>query len=151
MEKSAILVRDMLAAAANQVVSIAADSHLVDAARLLVTGTDILIVCNREGILQGVVTKTDIVRQMSLRERAACDGQIATVMTCDVILCRDTDLLYDVSIRMKERHVKNIPVVDGNNRPIAVLAARAVLRVLLGDAEYLEAQLIDYVEGVGYR
>ena len=151
MEKSATLVRDMLAVAATQLVSIADDADLIDAARLLVTGTDILVVCNREGILQGVVTKTDIVRQVSLRERAACDGQVATAMTRDVVLCRDTDLLYEVSSRMKERHFKNIPVVDGNNRPTAVLTARAILRVLLGDAEYLEAQLIDYVEGVGYR
>ena len=151
MEKSATLVRDMLADATTQLVSIAEDADLIDAARLLVTGTDILVVCNREGILQGVVTKTDIVRQVSLRERAASCGQVATAMTRDVVLCRDTDFLYEVSSRMKERHLKNIPVVDGNNRPIAVLTARAILRVLLGDAEYLEAQLIDYVEGIGYR
>ncbi len=32
-----------------------------------------------------------------------------------------------------------------------LLTARAVLRVLLSDAEYEEAQLVDYVKGVGYR
>lgn len=52
---------------------------------------------------------------------------------------------------MKARHLKNIPVVDGENRPIGVVTARAVLRVLLSDAEFEEAQLIGYVKGVGYR
>jgi len=47
--------------------------------------------------------------------------------------------------------MKNIPVVDGSNRPIALLTARAVLRVLLGDAEDAGAQLVDYVKGFGYR
>ena len=52
---------------------------------------------------------------------------------------------------MKERHLKNIPVVAADNRPIGVLTAQAILRVLLGDVEYEEAQLVDYVKGVGYR
>ena len=59
--------------------------------------------------------------------------------------------MQDVSERMKERHLKNIPVVDRDNRPLGVLTARAILRALLGDAKYEEAQLIDYVKGVGYR
>ncbi|MBX9931248.1 MAG: CBS domain-containing protein [Methylobacterium sp.] len=62
-----------------------------------------------------------------------------------------TSRLQDVSDLMRDRHLKNIPVVDGDNRPIGVLTARAVLSVLLSDVEYEEAQLVDYVKGVGYR
>jgi CBS domain-containing protein len=72
-------------------------------------------------------------------------------MTRDVALCRAAEVLQDVAELMKDRHLKNIPAVDGNNRPIGMLTARAVLRILLGDAEYEEAQLVDYVKGVGYR
>lgn len=72
-------------------------------------------------------------------------------MRNDVVLCRAEDLLQDVSQLMKSRHLKNIPVVDAENRPIGVVTARAVLRVLLSDAEFEEAQLIGYVKGVGYR
>lgn len=151
MESSATPVRDMLSANANPFVSIADDADIIDAARLLASGTDILIVRDHEGILQGVVTKTDIVRQLSLQAEGNCGGKVAAIMTRDAVLCRDTDLLHEVSERMKARHLKNIPVVDGNHRPVAVLTARAILRVLLGGAEYAEAQLIDYVKGVGYR
>jgi predicted transcriptional regulator len=76
---------------------------------------------------------------------------IASVMTRDVVLCQQSDRLQDVSERMKARHLKNIPVVDEDNRPSGLLTARAVLRVLLGDAEHEEARLVDYVKGVGYR
>ena len=72
-------------------------------------------------------------------------------MTRDVVSCSGPDALADVSQRMKERHLKNIPVVDGRSRPLGVITARAILRVLLGDAEFDEAQLMDYVKGVGYR
>ncbi len=146
-----MFVEGMLEAARENFVTIADDAKLIEAAKLLTSGTDLVIVCDGEGTLQGVVTKTDVVRQISVCQGATCMCPASTVMTRDVALCRGTDLLQDVSKLMKERHLKNIPVVDGEGRPIGVLTARAVLRILLSDAEYEEAQLVDYVKGVGYR
>jgi len=137
--------------AREKLVTITDDARLIEAAKLLSSGTDLVIVCDSAGAIQGVVTKTDVVRQISVCQGATCMCPVSTVMTRDVALCREADLLQDVSKLMKERHLKNIPVVAADNRPIGVLTARAILRVLLGDAEYEEAQLADYVKGVGYR
>lgn len=146
-----MFVKDMLEAARERLVTIADDARLIEAAKLLTSGTDLVVVRDGAGVLQGVVTKTDVVKQISVCQGATCLCPVSTVMTRDVVLCRGSDRLQDVSERMKTRHLKNIPVVDGDNRPLGVLTARAVLRVLLGDAEYEEAQLVDYVKGVGYR
>ena len=146
-----MFVENMVGAAREKLVAIADDATLIEAAKLLTSGTDLVIVCDSEGVLQGVVTKTDVVRQISVCQGATCMCPVSTVMARDVALCRVTDRLSDVATLMKERHLKNIPVVDDADRPIGVLTARAVLRILLGDAEYQEAQLIDYVKGVGYR
>jgi CBS domain-containing protein len=51
---------------------------------------------------------------------------------------------------MKERGLKNIPVVDQDSRPLGVLYARDILQVLLKESEDEEAMLRDYVMGVGY-
>ncbi len=146
-----MFVEGMLEVAREKLVTVADGARLIEAAGLLSSGTDIVIVCDSEGVLQGVVTKTDVVRQISVCQGATCMCSVSTVMTRDVALCRGADLLQDVAKLMKERHLKNIPVVDADSRPIGVLTARAVLRVLLSDAEYEEAQLVDYVKGVGYR
>jgi len=146
-----MFVKGMLEVAREKLVTIADDARLIEAAKLLSSGTDLVIVCDGAGALQGVVTKTDVVRQISVCQGATCMCPVSTVMTRDVALCREADLLQDVSKLMKEQHLKNIPVVAADNRPIGVLTARAILRVLLGDAEYEEAQLADYVKGVGYR
>lgn len=144
-------VQELSRAARERLVTIAEDSKLIEAAKLLTSGTDIVVVCDGEGALQGVVTKTDVVKQISVCQGATCMCPVSTMMTRDVALCRERDLLQDVSVLMNERHLKNIPVVDGDNQPIGVLTARAVLRALLGDAEVEEAQLISYVKGIGYR
>ena len=146
-----MFVEGMLKEAREKLVTVADDARLIEAAKLLSSGTDLVIVCDSDGGLRGVVTKTDVVRQISNCNGATCMCPIAKVMTRDVVLCREADLLQDVSRLMKERHLKNIPIVAADNRPIGVLTARAILRVLLGDAKYEEAQLVDYVKGVGYR
>lgn len=146
-----MFVEEMLEVAREKLATVADDATLIEAAKLLSSGIDLVIVCDGEGVLAGVITKTDVVRQIAVCRGASCTCPTSTVMTRDVVLCRVNDPLRDVAKRMYERHLKNIPVVDVDSRPIGVLTAQAVLRVLLSDAEYEEAQLVDYVKGVGYR
>jgi CBS domain-containing protein len=71
-------------------------------------------------------------------------------MTRAVVVCRPGELLQDVWKRMKERKLKNIPVVDQDSRPMGVLHARDILQVLLTESEDEESMLRDYVMGIGY-
>jgi CBS domain-containing protein len=146
-----MFVKDMLDTAREKLVIIGDDARLIEAAKLLTSGTDLVVVRDGAGVLQGVVTKTDVVRQISVCQGATCQCPVSTVMTRDVVSCRKSDRLQDVAARMKTQHLKSVPVVDGDNRPLGLLTARALLSVLLGDAELEEAQLVGYVTGVGYR
>jgi predicted transcriptional regulator len=68
----AMLIKGLLQAARERLVSIADDARLIDADKLLSAGTDLVIVCDSNGILQGVITKTDIVKQISTCQGAVC-------------------------------------------------------------------------------
>jgi len=136
--------------ARSRLVTLADDAPLVEAAKLLRTGTDLVVVCDSAGLFAGVITRTDIVSQISRCQGAGCITAVSLVMTRDVVLCRPGDLLHDVWLRMKERGLKNIPVADQDLRPQGVLNARDILQVLLKESEDEEAMLRDYVMGVGY-
>ena len=56
-------------------------------------------------------------------------------MTRDVVIRRSDELLQEVWKRMKERKLKNLPVVDKDSRPVGVLHARDVLQVLLQESK----------------
>jgi predicted transcriptional regulator len=56
-------VQNLLSAAREWLTTIDEDAPLINAARLLQSGTDILVVCDPEGTLRGVITKTAIVAQ----------------------------------------------------------------------------------------
>ena len=145
-------VERLLPVAKGRLVTVTTDALLIDAARLL-NGPqhNLVVVCDAAGRMAGVITKTDVVGRISRCSGLSCTTAAANVMTQDVTSCRPDDSLQDVWSRIKERGLKNIPVVDKDSRPVGVLNARDALEVLLEDVRYEEQLLRDYVMCVGYR
>ena len=147
-----MIVNGLLPAARERLVMIDNDAPLTAAAALLRDfDKDIVVVRDSTGVLAGVITKTDIVRQISRCQGAACMTAASAVMTEAVAYCRPSDLLREAWMIMKERHLKNIPILDRESRPIGVLNARDVLETLLKELEYEKGLLREYVTCVGYR
>ena len=76
---------------------------------------------------------------------------VAALMTKAVADCNPGDRLNEVWQVMKDKKLKNVPVVDDRRRPLGVLAAPDVLQALMGEVEQEEALLRDYVMCIGYR
>ena len=55
------LVERLLPQARDRLVTIGTEAPLIEAAELLRAGTDIIVVCDPQGLLTGVITKTDVV------------------------------------------------------------------------------------------
>jgi len=146
-----MLVKRLSGRAHERLVTVPYSAPLIEAAKLLRLGTDIVIVCDDSGTLAGVITKTDVVSQLSHCQGAGCVTPASNVMAREIITCRPDDGLYDVWATMKQRQLKNIPVIDADRRPTGVLNARDLLEVLLGEVENEEALLRDYVMGMGYH
>lgn len=143
-------VERLLPTARKRFVAVADSAPLLEAANLLHKGIDLVIVCSSAGLVSGVITKTDVVGQMSKCQGASCTMAASLAMTHDVVVCRADELLQEVWKRMKQRKLKNIPVVDKDSRPVGVLHARDILQVLLEESQDEEAMLRDYVMGIGY-
>jgi CBS domain-containing protein len=110
-----------------------------------------VVVCGSAGLLVGVITKTDVVSQISHCQGASCIAAASLVMTRDVVVCQPGDWLREIWSTMKERGLKNIPITDQDSRPVGVLNARDALQVLLEEVENEESLLRDYVMCVGYH
>jgi len=145
-------VDGILPVAQGRLVMVNANGLLIDAARLL-NGPqfNLVVVCDDAGKMAGVISKTDVVFHISHCTGCSCTMAAAQVMTKEVAFCRPSDCLRDVWSVIKERGLKNVPVVDQNSTPIGVLNARDVLEVLLEEVEHEEQLLRDYVTCVGYR
>lgn len=147
-----MFVERLLPTARKRLVTIEDHISLIEAAKLLLErNSDLLVVRSRDELLAGVITKTDVVRQMSLCEGSGCTKAASSVMTRSVVHCQPNDVLQNVWSIMKDRGLKNIPIIDQAARPIGVLNARDALEVLREEVEYEEVLLRDYVMCVGWH
>ena len=147
-----IFVERMLPAARKRLVTIKEDAPVIEAAKLLLDcHTDLLVVRRGDELLAGVITKTDVVRQMSICQGSGCTIAASSVMTRTVVHCQPNDVLSNVWSVMKDRGLNNLPVLDRDSRPIGVLNARDALELLREEVEYEEVLLRDYVMCVGWH
>ena len=147
-----LTVQQILPSVQEKLVTVRADALLIDAAKLL-NGPrqNLVIVCDDSGKMAGVITKTDIVSRISHCTGCSCTMAASHVMTREVAFCHPNDWLHEVWSIVKQRGLKNIPVVVRDTVPLGVLNARDMVRALLEDTEHEESLLRDYVVGIGYR
>lgn len=145
-------VDSMLQAIRQRNLVISHGQQLTEAAALLSDDArHMAVVCNADGKMVGVVTRTDIVRQIQHCQGCACTILCADVMSKEVIACAPDQILEDVWSTMKHNKLLCVPVVDIERRPLGLLFASDVLEALLSEVEYEEELLKDYVMCVGYR
>ena len=107
------LVNSIDAVTRSRLLTISANALLVSAAKLLSdTHISLVVVCNSDAAMVGVITKTDIVREIGRCGESACTTPVAHVMTQDVAYCLPTDTLPDVLSMMEKHGFIHIPVVD---------------------------------------
>jgi CBS domain-containing protein len=132
--------------------TVALDAVLTEAAiALCETHRALIVVCDDNGALAGVLTKTDVVRHVARSPEVRGNVGIESVMTRDVTCCRASHALDEVLGLMSEKGFIHIPVVDQNGRPLGVVNARDVLQALLQRLQREELLLRAYIIGVGYR
>ena len=147
-----IRIDNLLEKTRDRLLLIGDDRQLTEAASLLSDDTrHMVVVCDSVGVMVGVITRTDIVRQIRHCQGCACTTACTAVMTRNVVSCESGDWLHEVLSIMKARGLQSVPVVDAERKPIGLLFARDALEMLLSEVEYEEELLRDYVMCVGYR
>lgn len=147
-----ILVKNIDALARSRLVTVSADTLLVDVAKLLSdTHISLVVVCDSHGAMVGIITKTNMVQQIGRSCESIGTTVASDVMTRNVTSCYPTDSLLDVMSKMEKSGFIHLPVIDEKFKPSGVVNARDALRTLMTEGKHEAAILRDYVMGIGYR
>lgn len=146
-----LLIEKFLATARKRMCRIEESAALLEAARLLEREHDMLVVCDADGRMVGVLTKSDAVRQIGVCTGASCTAPVNEAMTREVTSVTPEGQLGEVWNLMKTHGLKNIPVIAVDRKPLGVLNARDVLQNLWQEVQQEEDMLFNYVMNVGYR
>jgi branched-chain amino acid transport system ATP-binding protein len=135
-------------------VTVAPEASLVDVAGLLAAERcEIVVACDGERNLLGVVTDTDVLRHVAAcgRQECGCASRVADVMTRDVVTCRLDDDLRQVWNVMKESGHRRVPVVDSGGRLSGVVNVRDVFRFLLDEKELEKREILHFLDPQALR
>jgi CBS domain-containing protein len=118
------------------VTSISETATIHEAAKLLVnTHVSALPVLDANGIMVGIVSEADVIKEGTRRDAGALSRRVADVMTRDVATADDTASLGTIAALMIERGVKRIPILR-DRKVVGIVSRVDLLRALLsGDAD----------------
>lgn len=109
----------------------------------------LLVVCDQNSRVAGVLSKSDIVRHVMRAD--AADATVADLMSRSIFSCVPADDLYATWQKMAAENLQSMPVLGADSAPLGVLDFRDALKALFEQEEYQERLLANYVAGIGYQ
>lgn len=147
-----MLVEILLPAAREHLATVGDDASVIQAAELLGGAhINLVVVCNSDGVMIGVLSRRDVARQVSHCQGSGCTTAVSSVMTREIVACSPRDRLRDVWSIMKNRGLRHIPIVDKGSKPLGIIYARDALQALLTEVQDKQELLRDYVTCAGYH
>ena len=89
--------------------------------------TGAIMLLDDDGKLSGVFTDSDLARLFEHRREGAIDRPIGRVMTADPLRVETGTLLLDAVALMATRKISELPVVDGDGRPVGLIDVTDVM------------------------
>jgi CBS domain-containing protein len=139
-------VRHILHGKGRDVVAIASNATIADAAKLL---TDMkigaLVVKDKSGKLSGIISERDLVHALAEGGAAALSEQVGAHMTPAPQTCVETDTVEIVMEVMTRGRFRHVPVLDDNNRLCGMISIGDVVKTRIAETVSEAAALRDYI------
>ena len=112
-EDTTMQVRFILREKGREVVTIASDATISEAARLLARRRiGAVLVRDRDGSLAGILSERDIVRAVADDSIAALGQSVGAHMTRSISTCSETDTVEEIMEQMTRGRFRHVPVVE---------------------------------------
>ncbi|HEY1629919.1 MAG TPA: CBS domain-containing protein [Rhizomicrobium sp.] len=140
-----MLVRHILREKGRDVVTIASDATLSEAARLLARKRiGALVVRDRDGSLKGILSERDIVQAIAEASVAALAQNVGQYMTRAIETCSEADSVEDLMELMTHRRFRHVPVVD-EERLTGIISIGDVVKTRIAETEQEATALRQYI------
>jgi CBS domain-containing protein len=117
-----ITVQELLGRKGSHVITVGAGATVLDAALTMNEHRVGAVVVVDEGKIQGMFTERDVLRRVVGERRDPTRTVVSEVMTRDVFCCTPQTGLEEARGTMKNRRIRHLPVVDGDNRLLGLIS-----------------------------
>ena len=115
-------VRDILSKKGSQVWSIGGETTVLHAAQFMSEHKIGALLVLDGGRIVGMFSERDILQRVVAEGRDPAQARVADVMTVEVACCTPDTSLEEARGAMKNRRIRHLPVVDGDERLLGVIS-----------------------------
>jgi len=139
-------VRHILRGKGRDIVTIASDASLADAARLLAEKKiGALLVRGAGGVLAGIISERDLVKAIAARGAGALGDTVAKHMTRELQTCVEADTVETVMEVMTRGRFRHVPVLDEGDQLCGMVSIGDVVKTRIDETVREAAALRDYI------
>ena len=143
-------VRHILREKGSEVIGIAGDATLSEAARLLARKRiGALIVRGANGELCGILSERDVVRAVAEERVAALARPVSAYMTRAVATCTEIDSIDDLMEMMTRGRFRHVPVLDAQDRLQGIVSIGDVVKSRIEETVREVVTLREYISASG--
>lgn len=143
-------VKQILREKGSDVISIASDATLSEAARLLARKRiGAVIVRDAKGDLAGILSERDVVRAVATDSVSALARPVGVYMTRAVATCAECDTVDDLMEMMTHGRFRHVPVLDETDQLIGIVSIGDVVKTRIEETVREAASLREYIAAAG--
>jgi CBS domain-containing protein len=140
-----MLVSHILREKGRDIVAVPAEATLLDASNILTRNRiGALLVMDRNGALEGVISERDIVRAISEGGPSALALTVAARMTKDVASCDENTTIEEIMETMTRCRFRHVPVVE-NGRVSGIVSIGDVVKMRIAETIREAQALKEYI------
>jgi len=139
-------VRQILTAKGSHAWSVAPETAVIDALRLMAEKDVGAVLVRRGEELVGIFSERDYARKVILRGRSSRDTPVSEIMTTKVFCVPPATTSDQCLALMTEKHVRHLPVKEGPGIA-GVISIGDVVKAMLADQRFAIEQLESYITG----
>jgi len=139
-------VLQILSEKGRDVVTIAGDATLWDAARLLnLRHIGALVISDSEGSVGGILSERDIVRALAEHGADSLRQSVQQHMTHSISTCSETDTVDDLMETMTHGRFRHVPVLDDGLRLCGIVSIGDVVKTRIAETVREAESLREYI------
>lgn len=141
-----ITVSQCLQTKGHTVWSVESDRSVYEALQIMAEKDIGALLVVDEGKLVGIFSERDYARKVILHGKSSKETLVGEIMTPRVFYIHPEQSLEDCMALMTEKHVRHLPVLDGE-RLVGVISIGDVVKAIISEQKFVIEQLENYITG----
>jgi CBS domain-containing protein len=140
------LIKHLLDSKGRNIISIAPESSVFDAIKLMADKTVGSLIVMEDEVLCGIITERDYARKVIIKGRSSQSTRVAEIMTTEVLTTTSTQTVNHCMELMSDKRIRHLPVVE-DNQVIGMISIGDLVEAIITDQQEEIEHLEQYISG----